>query len=190
MFGRCGSVPAARIRSTISIGPKPYLPSWTVMITDEEASSEPLRPPLASAAWKRVAYGAVAVVMTLIGLLGVLLPGLPTTPFILVALWAAARSNDRLAAWLRRIRILRAAIAVSEDYARHRSLPMRLKILSQVMAYSAILLVWLVTRSTWVTVVVACAAVASTITMVLTPTAESKAAVRRRQGGDRGDGDA
>ena len=35
-----------------------------------------------------------------LGLLGVLLPGLPTVPFILLAAWAAMRGSPRLHAWL------------------------------------------------------------------------------------------
>lgn len=144
------------------------------MTTGLQSRSGPLRPPVAVAAWKRVAYGILAVAMAAVGIVGVWLPGLPTTPFVLVALWSASRSSDRLAARLRRIRVLRAAIDVAEEYARHRSLPMRLKILSQVMAYSAIGLVWLFTQTVWITVVVACGAVLSTVTMALTPTRSNR----------------
>lgn len=35
-----------------------------------------------------------------LALLGVVLPGLPTTPFVLVAAWAAARGSRHLHAWL------------------------------------------------------------------------------------------
>jgi len=45
--------------------------------------------------WLALAYAALGL-----GLLGVALPGLPTTPFILVAAWAAARSSRTLHRWL------------------------------------------------------------------------------------------
>jgi len=46
-------------------------------------------------AWWLLAYLSLGL-----GLLGVLLPGLPTVPFILVAAWAAMRGSPRLHAWL------------------------------------------------------------------------------------------
>ena len=46
-------------------------------------------------AWWLLAYASLGL-----GLLGVLLPGLPTVPFILVAAWAAMRGSPRLHAWL------------------------------------------------------------------------------------------
>ncbi len=151
-------------------------------MSTDQAFPEPLRPAPARSLAARLSYGLLAVVMTLVGLVGVWLPGLPTTPFILVALWAAARSSDRLSARLRRIRILRAAIDVADDYARHRSLPLRLKILSQVMAYSAIVLVWLVTGTVWITAVVGVGAALSTLTMLLTPTAPPRRPADRETG--------
>ncbi|HET8929157.1 MAG TPA: YbaN family protein [Acidimicrobiales bacterium] len=143
------------------------------MPTDDDTNLLQHRVDPMSGPWTRVAFGVVAVVATTIGFLGVWLPGLPTTPFLLVALWAAARSSDRLSNRLHRIRVLRTAIGVAEDYAQTRALPLRLKVLSQVMAYSAIPLVYLVTHTVWLSVIVACAAVASTIFMASTPTRPS-----------------
>ncbi|MEN1925873.1 YbaN family protein [Luteimonas qiangzhengi] len=46
-------------------------------------------------AWLLLAYAMLGL-----GLLGVVLPGLPTVPFILAAAWAAMRGSPRLHAWL------------------------------------------------------------------------------------------
>lgn len=50
--------------------------------------------------WVRGLYMALAVLSLATGIVGIFLPGLPTTVFILIAGWAAARSSTRLHAWL------------------------------------------------------------------------------------------
>ena len=55
-------------------------------------------PPIATRwrwAWWLLAYASLAL-----GLVGVLLPGLPTVPFVLLAAFAAARGSRRLHGWL------------------------------------------------------------------------------------------
>lgn len=48
----------------------------------------------------RFLFGILAYVSLGIGLVAIVVPGLPTTEFILLAAWAATRSSPRLSAWL------------------------------------------------------------------------------------------
>ena len=60
----------------------------------------------------------------LLGLIGVVLPGLPTTPFVLLAAACYAKASPRLHAWLLNHRITGPLL---NDWERHRSLTRRTK---------------------------------------------------------------
>lgn len=69
------------------------------MPTDTEPTrpAAALRPLPAAARWLLLVFAALCLVM---GVIGVIVPGMPTTVFILMAAWAAARSSPRLHGWL------------------------------------------------------------------------------------------
>lgn len=53
------------------------------------------RPGLARALWWLLAYASLGV-----GIVGIFVPGLPTTVFVLISAYAAARGSERLHRWL------------------------------------------------------------------------------------------
>lgn len=55
--------------------------------------------------WQRQLLRLLAGVSLVLAIIGAVLPGLPTTVFVLIAAWAAARSSPRLHAWLMRHRV-------------------------------------------------------------------------------------
>ncbi len=53
------------------------------------------RPPRLRWAWWLLAYVSLAV-----GIVGIFVPGLPTTVFVLISAWAASHGSERLHQWL------------------------------------------------------------------------------------------
>lgn len=53
----------------------------------------------------RILFGLLAYISLVIGLIAIVVPGLPTTEFILLAAWAATKSSPRLSAWLENHRV-------------------------------------------------------------------------------------
>ncbi|UXR78022.1 MULTISPECIES: YbaN family protein [unclassified Staphylococcus] len=67
----------------------------------------------------------VGVIFTLLGFAGAVLPLLPTTPFLLVAVICFAKSSDRLHDWLVKTHLYQAYV---EDFRKYRGYTMRKKI--------------------------------------------------------------
>lgn len=79
---------------------------------------------------RRHALLALGWLCVALGLVGVFLPVMPTTVFILLAAWAFARSSPRLHQWLREHPRFGATLIAWEE---HRAMPRRAKRLALVM---------------------------------------------------------
>lgn len=62
-----------------------------------------------------------------LGIVGIFVPILPTTPFLLLAAWLLARSSKRLHTWLLNHKILGSYI---KDFQEHKALPIHVKVVS------------------------------------------------------------
>ncbi|MCA0445656.1 MAG: YbaN family protein [Bacteroidetes bacterium] len=88
----------------------------------------------------KLVYAIAGLLFTGTGIIGIFIPGLPTTPFLLLALWCFARSSDRLHNWLLNHKVLGTFI---RDYQEKGALPLKLKIISLTTIFlSLTLAVW------------------------------------------------
>ena len=71
--------------------------------------------------------GALAL---LLGVLGIFLPLLPTTPFVLLAAWCFSRGSTRCEAWLLQHRLFGPMV---RDWRARRAIPLRAKQFASVM---------------------------------------------------------
>ena len=77
--------------------------------------------------------GSVSLVL---GIMGVFLPVLPTTPFLLLAAAMYMRSSQRLYDWLMSHKHLGAYI---RNFREHKALPLRVKVVSVTMVWATLL---------------------------------------------------
>ena len=56
--------------------------------------------------WKKVLFIGLGLVFLVLAYIGIIMPGIPGIPFILLSGWFFLRSSDKLYAWMMRQRIL------------------------------------------------------------------------------------
>lgn len=100
----------------------------------------------------RRAWRAVATLFVALGAVGAVLPVLPTTPFLIVAAWAAGKSSPELYERLRRHPTYGPALVAWQD---HRVISRRAKIASLSLMALSWVIVWLTAPVWWVPPVVA-----------------------------------
>lgn len=79
----------------------------------------------------------------MLGSLGIVLPLLPTTPFLLLASWLFYKGSPELRHWLLEHKILGRYI---KDYLIYKSIPLRSKIITIVMMWATMLasIIWVI----------------------------------------------
>lgn len=85
---------------------------------------------------KRAIYIGLGFVSLGFGVLGIALPLLPTTPFLLLSLWLFSRSSDHWRRWLLTNRYFGKYL---DDYAHKRGVPIRVKACALVTLWGCII---------------------------------------------------
>jgi len=112
-----------------------------------------------------IAAGTVAVGL---GILGIVLPGMPSTVFFLIAVACYTRSSDRLYNWLVSRPWMRLPLQQMEHYRRTGAIPLHVKLIAMGAAWSSFaLMAFVPTQAPWfVKWIVLALAVACTVFML------------------------
>ncbi|WP_334127622.1 YbaN family protein [Sneathiella sp.] len=95
---------------------------------------------------KKILLLVIGWFFVLLGMIGIFLPVLPTTPFLLVALWAFSQSSERFHDWLYTHRLFGPPL---QDWSKHGVIPLHAKIFAVVTMATSATLVILFTATPW-----------------------------------------
>lgn len=120
----------------------------------------------------RALYIVVGVMAAGLGLVGVWVPGLPTTPFVLLALFCLARGSRRLHEAVRKNKYLSEAVKQADEFEKNKTVAWRVKIISVGCAWGSAAAVWLGNGGRWnaLTMGVLAAAMVCTVAMAVIKT--------------------
>jgi uncharacterized membrane protein YbaN (DUF454 family) len=108
-----------------------------------DEARKPARPLPAAARYLLLVFAALCVAL---GVIGIFVPGLPTTVFILMAGWAAARSSPRFSDWLESHRIFGPML---RDWRERGAVSRRSKITATVMMIACAIILFLTSSHRW-----------------------------------------
>jgi uncharacterized membrane protein YbaN (DUF454 family) len=103
-------------------------------------------PPVLRPTWQRVAWAGAGSVCLLLGIAGIFLPLLPTTPFVLLAAFCFSRGSRRVERWM--LEHPRFGPMV-RDWRTRRAVPRRAKQLASVMMALGCAWSWWLLPSPW-----------------------------------------
>ena len=107
----------------------------------------------------RGAYLALGLACTGIGFVNFFIPGLPSTVFFIVALWAFQRSSPRLEGWLLSNRLVGSTL---QNWLEHRSISRRTKIVAIATIWVFVLVSCLLVKQLWAYLTLGAVAIALT----------------------------
>lgn len=110
----------------------------------------------------KILLAVLGVISLGLGILGIFLPVLPTTPFLLLSAALFARSSERLYDWLLNHKVLGEYI---RDFREEKAIPLRVKFISVSMLWIVMLttIFFAVNDKLWLQILLACIAVGVTI---------------------------
>lgn len=115
----------AWVRPEFCLGSLVEMNGDVTQLSPVEAEPPPVLQPASGV--KRVGYLLAGLVAIGMAYLGVLLPGLPTTPWVLLASYCFARSSPRLQRWIRRTPVFSRLI---REWERHRGIRRPVKVVA------------------------------------------------------------
>ena len=123
---------------------------------------------------KRLLFGVIGIIATIVAIIGVWLPGVPTVFPLIIALWAFSKSSNTLERWVERLPILKQALVEARRFEDDHSVDLRVKIIAASSAWISTIAVGVVTQNSAVTLIVAAVALACNIFMAVVPTRQGR----------------
>jgi len=99
--------------------------------------------------FKKILLTALGFIFLGLGTLGVVLPVLPTTPFVLLAAMCFSTGNNRLAHWLRQNRFFGQYI---ENYRTKQGIDLKIKVFSIAFLWVGLGISMFITQNFWMTI--------------------------------------
>lgn len=122
---------------------------------------------------RRLLFAIVGLIATTLGIIGVWLPGMPTTIFVIIGLWAFSNSSERLKKWLTHMPVLRTAVKEAERFQREGTVAKSAKIISQAASWISFVAVTVIFQNITISVIVGLLAVSCSVFMWWVPTTQA-----------------
>ena len=120
-------------------------------------------------------FGTVALVL---GIIGIFLPGLPTTPFVLVAAACYARASE---SFYRRLIANPTVGPLIIEWRRHHSIPYRIKVIAiTLMSLTICVSIWTLSAMPWLQALLAFIGVSTAVVLWRIPSRDHEIAQDRR----------